>query len=109
MTQEQKRIKIAEACGWELVCPPAGGFFAYWQNRDIKREDVPDYLHDLNAMHEAEKVLNEPVNMQKHAWNTYKARLENITNGSSFHATARQRAEEFLRTLGLLKERTITL
>ena len=67
-----------------------------------------NYCRDLNAMHEAEKVL-----MQNNSWRIgeYEARLFNsvgeMNNVSSwrgvrlcFHATARQRAEAFLRTLG---------
>jgi hypothetical protein len=67
-----------------------------------------DYCRDLNAMHDAEKVL-----MQNNNWRIgeYEARLFNsvgeMNNVSSwrgvklcFHATARQRAEAFLRTLG---------
>ena len=63
---------------------------------------TPDYLNDLNAMHEAEKMLRKPMKgsdtdtiigdrMHKYA--------ELI--GYAFGATAAQRAEAFLRTLGL--------
>jgi hypothetical protein len=50
----------------------------------------PDYVHDLNAMHEAEKVLDE----------TQAEDYEELLGEYGFHSTARQRAEAFLMTLG---------
>lgn len=67
----------------------------------------PDYCTDLNAMHEAEKWLTE-LN-----WFTYISELAQIVRfpkqpevqlRQSIHATARQRAEAFLRTLGKWEE-----
>ena len=52
--------------------------------------NMPDYLNDLNAMHEAEKVLND------HQWDDYICQL-----GHAMGATAAQRAEAFLKTLNL--------
>jgi hypothetical protein len=107
MSPEQQRITIAEACGWipstygGRWCHPndlsmaRNGSYEVWKGRD----KLPDYLYDLNAMHEAEKMLNTPIHMQKHAWNNYKGILEDVSKGSSFHATAAQRAEAFLRTI----------
>ena len=74
----------------------------------IQREGmIQNYCADLNAMHDAEESLshNERVNFLAH--------LESSVIGSEFlalrhwprvHATARQRAEAFLRTKGLWKE-----
>lgn len=60
---------------------------------------VPDYINDLNAMHEAEKVLTEEQ------WTDYYDNLLDTTKPSFVlrditHATASQRAEAFLRTIG---------
>jgi hypothetical protein len=60
-----------------------------------------DYCRDLNAMHEAEKVLGKKLS-------EYGNQLCEMTIVSKddfpecyiWHATARQRAEAFLRTLG---------
>jgi hypothetical protein len=61
-----------------------------------------DYCTDLNAMHEAEKVLKGYEQIATYVWH-----LENRSGDWSTdehmmatHATARQRAEAFLRTLG---------
>jgi len=56
--------------------------------------DLPDYLNDLNAMHEAEKVLTpEQCDSYQH--------LLGMTVNRPWHATATQRAEVFLQTLNL--------
>lgn len=55
--------------------------------------EPPDYLNDLNAMHEAEKTM---TGLQRDA---YFDRL--VWFGPPLFATAAQRAEAFGRTLGL--------
>ena len=58
---------------------------------------VKDYCNDLNAMHEAEKYLDTDE-----LFRGYYFALCDITRSTRWpvHATARQRAEAFLRTLG---------
>jgi len=105
VNQEEQRVAIAEACGWKNVAPQIV--------KNVKHEGdditvgissdsgwVPDYLNDLNAMHEAEKVLNEK---QEDIMNST---LWDIMDGRKYlwHATACQRAEAFLRTIGKWKE-----
>lgn len=94
MKPEQQRIAIARACGED--------------NDSIVRGLIPDYLNDLNAMHEAEKILSdnnqmkfrgELVDMMRPKYGFESACLLAI------HATAAQRAEAFLRTLNLWKEK----
>jgi hypothetical protein len=60
-----------------------------------------DYCRDLNAMHEAEKVLApRSWNNYSENWWNYNRNLACISDGRAIHATARERAEAFLRTLG---------
>jgi hypothetical protein len=61
---------------------------------------LPDYPNDLNAVHEAEKKLD--VN----PWQQYINLLPDIIEDwrSPIHATARQRCEALLKTVGLWKE-----
>lgn len=98
MTDEQMRIKIAEACGW---------IHHHMRPSETERRqkkwrylsDLPDYLNDLNAMHEAEEVL---TNEQ---WWLFVEFLTEIRGGGvalCISATARQRAEAFLKTKGIL-------
>lgn len=101
MSPEAQRIKIAEACGWTdapIIKHPLTGELYYGQS------PVPDYLNDLNWMHEVEKVLT------RDQWTHYIAELGG-TNYSwrecclrCAHATAAQRAEAFLRTLNRWSE-----
>lgn len=61
-----------------------------------------DYCNDLNAMHEAENwmIANKSLmNFWKYA-DTLKRHFSNLGDDGCIHATARQRAEAFLRTLG---------
>lgn len=60
-----------------------------------------DYCADLNAMHEAENTLSQ-TNMFVMAH--YIEQLVNKNGLFYFRATARQRAEAFLRTLGKWEE-----
>ena len=98
MSPEKQRIAIAEACGW--VRHGDEGIFGCWDDpQHYTRADCPDYLNDLNAMHEAEGVLNGLLVLK------YTTELRAITGGGSgsfshIHGTAAQRAEAFLRTLG---------
>jgi hypothetical protein len=79
-------------------------------NKTHTHSRIPDYLHDLNAMHEAEKVLTaKDIN----GWNAYTAQLAKITGGHPWrnskvfilvHATAAQRSQAFLKTLGLWRD-----
>ena len=91
MTDEQINQRIAEACGWK---PDKRGLG--WLSPHGYYAPEPDYCNDLNAMHEAEKTLSE-TNMFVMAH--YIERFVSRHGQHYFHATARQRAEAFLRTL----------
>lgn len=109
MTPEAQRIAIAEACGYRK-----GESSPLWWARPVGQpfkacgvKDLPDYLSDLNAMHEAEKVLTEE---QWHDyWNwLFVATTRGVDTRNAehkiAHATAAQHAEAFLRTLNLWKD-----
>jgi hypothetical protein len=115
MKPEAQRIAIAEACGWTTIGTTGNhgvpyGLHPIESKRSKHRlDDLPDYLNDLNAMHEVEKVLN---NAQ---WQTYLNKLEDITGAQNtgtwweciqcaVQSTAAQRSEAFLRTLNLWEE-----
>ena len=78
---------------------------------NVIRVRLPDYLNDLNAIYEAENILFE-----KNDWRIIRTYFDllspNIHKDDSMdeddwklcHATAKQRAEAFLRTLGLWKD-----
>jgi hypothetical protein len=87
MKPEQQRIAIAEACGWK--CSEYSHELG-----QLVAQFIPDYIHDLDAMHEAEQVLN---NVQRER---YRTELVYSHAGGDVFATAAQRAEAFLKTIG---------
>ncbi len=99
MNPEKQRIAIAEACGWHQSDK------GWWFNREETNggdPEPPDYLHDLNAMHEAENTLGDK-------WEDYRDALcgvcatdcaiDNKLSNPWWNATSDQRAEAFLRTI----------
>jgi hypothetical protein len=99
MTPEKQRIAIAEACGWT---PDPFGYYvkdpAGIAGPRFRLDELPDYLNDLNAMHEAEKTLSDD-NLK-----SYRGWLVVVCNGEHWRATAAQRAEAFLRTIDKWEE-----
>jgi hypothetical protein len=96
MTDEQINQRIAEACGWtDFVAHPEFGLMGTPPDTHGLRTAVDYYTVDLNAMHEAEKVIVKNY----HIWTAY---YYNIAAGTKLtaHATARKKAEAFLRALG---------
>ena len=109
MKPEQINTAIAEACGWNGHCDKCSqgivehfdgdGNYAgssgcdYCQGQPVP---IPNYCHDLNAMHDAEKELSYDEIQ------SYKRKLNRVC-GPATHpifAEASERAEAFLRTIG---------
>jgi hypothetical protein len=107
MTQEEQRIAIAEACGWNYIDSktiyPRG-------IKDGVTLELPDYLNDLNAMHDAEKVLTQDqmIDYSRHVGKLVTSHLPASRAAwmdfKLINSTASQRAEAFLRTIGKWKE-----
>lgn len=130
MKPEHQRIKIAEACGWKPDDRLKDGTYRWdvRRNGDIfglkpntyldsnefcgsytcdKR--VPDYLTDLNAMHEAEELVKESQAYYETLFQVVLGRELDYDDScvdllKVSRATAAQRAEAFLRTLNLWEE-----
>ena len=117
MKELEQRIAIAEACGWNAIRDGDAWGTPIGIPKDVQRRDcwigaegfyeIPNYLNDLNAMHQAEKMLDA---RQLNNYEYERARLCNLTVATSmasafrWHATASQRAEAFLHTLNLWKD-----
>jgi hypothetical protein len=100
MTNEKINAAIAEACGWKAVCVDGdSGFYKGFDNGAELRPDLLDYCDDLNAMHEAEATLTEDQ-----LWIMARQIETNWEDQWYFRATARQRAEAFLKTIGKWEE-----
>jgi hypothetical protein len=97
MTDVQINIAIAEACGWtDTKIVNEGGKLMYGQT------EVPDYCNDLNAMHEAEKVLGEIYSIKSCEYDDWLQSI--IEHDQKWRATARQRAEAFLKNINKWEE-----
>lgn len=129
MTDNELRVAIAEACGWvrgayTADCYKGEGWLTPGKTEKDALEqgnlvawrvgELPDYLNDLNAMHEAEKAI------PRHLWTEYTMELRKVIQRECdteehyvlgcersqliadfwfYHATARQRALAFVATM----------
>lgn len=111
MTDEEINRAVAEHLGWKwcdhpdtlektkgwtlphFVLNPAGEL--------VSPHSVPDYAGDLNAMHEAENSGITPANSEDYSCHLAIAMDE--ADDFLWAATARQRAEAFLLTVGKWK------
>ena len=120
MKPEQQRIAIAEACGWKWdgrftvidpkgnrLCNNDGDTGLTWKQACAQNK-IPDYLNDLNAMHEAEKLLvgntvHHGINQAIFCNQMFKVlnSSEGVSEFMKIHAPASVRAEAFLKTLKL--------
>jgi hypothetical protein len=91
MTDEQINKEIAKACG---IVGKSGEIYKTSEGWVV---DCPLFCTDLNAMHEAEMILTSAQLLE------YVALLFDACYEATV-ASARQRAEAFLRTLGKWEE-----
>lgn len=116
MTDTEKRRAIAEFAGWTgivnshpLAAP--GAWVGYPPGRGPgSQQELPDYLGDLNAMHEVEENLNhqqqEDYVLALRRITVVPAEVEygaiNVisTKWIMIHSTASQRAEALLAVIG---------
>lgn len=102
MTDDEINKAMADAMGWRKE----DGVYV-WTAHGIECtcDELWDWANDLNAMHLAEKILTCYKEIHTYVWH-----LENRDDWHTdlklmaTHATARQRAEAFLRTLGKWEE-----
>jgi hypothetical protein len=100
MNKEKQRIAIAEACGWNYIDSktiyPRG-------IKDGVTLELPNYLNDLNAMHEAEEVLTPNQRIEYMEWLGMCSDDYGHKVWTYVHSTAAQRAEALLKALDLWK------
>lgn len=113
MTKERQRIVIAEVCGWKYH-GQIGDRLLMWPPFHGDAGPPPDYLNDLNAINEAEKLLSAEPNPDKNIEHftereRYVMMLEVVTKSNDglfgeVHASAAQRSEAFLKTKELWED-----
>ena len=107
MTPEQQRIAIAEWMGWQYSWTLLSGTKLYSRDQqELAEYHLPDYVNDLNAIHEAEKRIPEDQTMI-YGLHINEIMLKDFESGNKkehaicdWYATASQRAEALLRTIG---------
>lgn len=108
MTQQQKREKAAELLGWKDL-ETKWSHYHQWERPDgvinygtinDKYACLPDYPNDLNAMHEAEKVLTDEqyTKFEDTLWEI-QADPSLTTRLRSVSATAAQRLDAWLEVM----------
>lgn len=113
MTPEKQRIVIAEFClpKWQQLQYGNGGVWYFLADGGWNK--VPDYLSDLNVMHEAEKLMNDSQKayfvghlMQIVPNDNPNDCIKSVTRAKFkyINATSAQRAEALLRTIGKWEE-----
>jgi hypothetical protein len=95
MTDEQINKAISRDI-W-FCCLAIRAALGFEVDHDESKIEIKNYVDDLNLMHKAEKTLNCDQ------WDDYIDELAGSYQDVC-HATARQRAEAFLRTLGKWEE-----
>lgn len=97
MIDQEINEAIALACGWI--------YYDGWHHPDGMSE-LPNYCTDLNAMHDVVMDLSGNRDFVQTYCNQLR-KVVGVSEWSTFaleNATARQRAEAFLRTIGKWKE-----
>ena len=103
MSEKEINIAIAEACGWTTKHK------GLWVERLQTYAALPDYINDLNAMREAQELLDDDQ------WLEYMLNLQDVLQRDPYrgkwivcqdnmHSTAAQRAKAFVKTIGKWKE-----
>lgn len=103
MSPEKQQIAIAEACGWEVLLDTSGKY-RMGRKQGINGGDwapLPDYLNDLNVMHEVEKILTR---RQQFEYSDLIRTLNPEKVDFNWHCPAAQRAEAFLKTINKWEE-----
>jgi hypothetical protein len=119
LTQEEKRVKIAEAMGWKKCHAPGlrglvvgkapSGYIGNRTHYEIEPTghwwELPDYFNDLNACHKAE-LFHGFNNYRNPTARDYFMRLLGMVSAihqdeATSSATAAQRAEALGLTLNL--------
>lgn len=110
MTQEEKRIKLAETAGWKVH--PKDRFIVIPPNSPHSVQPlstIPDYFNDLNAVHELEKVLADRCKENDYwffirellGFSDAQSDWDEVDHFKAVHATAAQRCEALGKTLNL--------
>lgn len=112
MKPEAQRLAISEACGWRFEKTDSDWYLPA-RGEQVSEYHLPDYLNDLNAMHEVELAMSADdkrmfgmelsvIVVDSMTANGWKSGDHTTSDKAEWiwSATAAQRAKAFLRTIG---------
>ena len=117
LTPEEQRIKVAELMGWKLgnmftgnsvtiwtATSPKGTTLAipYTSREELSKDALPDYLNDLNAMHECMLLVRNLglfTQYYGHLSDTLTDRRVDFSAWEEQNSSAEVRAEAFVLTM----------
>jgi hypothetical protein len=106
MTPEQINQRIAKHLGWTEISSGGSGRLLGKRPGDGRAMWVPDYYHDLNACHEMEKLFEAKTIFDLYGPDLAEGYVNHLSRicighfGGRVRATAPQRCEALLRTVG---------
>jgi len=103
MTNEQINVAIAEECGWKFVDAMAirpDGWRMHSAINNTSAGFCPNYCNDLNAMHDVEINYDWSNDCSRLDYVNMIEKTMDFKYDATLFATARQRAEAFLRAIG---------
>lgn len=108
MKPKKQRVAIAKACGWRFWPDDISNHWTHPKDTGhglmFSLSEPPHYLYSLDSMSQAEKTL---LAMSDDTFEHYiqeLSRVVDLEGGYYITATAPQRAQAFLKTLGLWVE-----
>lgn len=104
LSDEELNERIGTILGWSHIWKRDDGKMRGYRNgnTDNNIEWLPNWCHDQNAMHEAEKIIGDPKLLLNYHGNLFRALIDSHCKGircHPIHATARQRAAAFVLTM----------
>ena len=111
LSEEEQRIAVAELCGWQdisyrlpAVNHGVGKLLGFSPGVIPKStrwgmDIIPDYLNDLNAMHEAEKFLLHSFEGARNSYTHWLEQTLGTLYDNAIFATAKQRCKAFVLTM----------
>ena len=106
LSNEEKQQKMEKLCGFTRHNDKFGTYTTFranlWKNKLYGNYKIPDFLNDLNAMHQAESTMSgkQAEDYDMCLWVILKRDWDKINNPNaiiaSWYATPSQRAEAFV-------------
>ncbi|MDA1277394.1 MAG: hypothetical protein O2960_25600 [Verrucomicrobia bacterium] len=101
MTSDDQRIAIEEVCGWKINPAKHNAKCLDWINQNGNTAHLPpDYLNDLNAMHDARSIIQNNTALRVEYLNQLRRVIGGLVSDFDLiNARSDQHAEALLKAL----------